>query len=209
MAWTFYNSSGEQLIYDAATAGVTLSGTTDNTVTTVTAANAIQGEANLTFDGTTLTTAGQIAFPATQSASANANTLDDYEEGTFTPTLVDNSNTGGTYNGQVGRYQKIGNRCFFQLFLRTTNTTGLTGTDQAYITGLPFAAVNVTYAHAGAYACSYGSLGMGNALTADLMANASKLRLQKVTGSAGTLQITINEWSSDGEAIFVGQYETA
>jgi hypothetical protein len=27
-----------------------------------------------------------ITFPATQSASSNANTLDDYEEGTFTPT---------------------------------------------------------------------------------------------------------------------------
>src|SRR4030066_820181 len=33
-------------------------------------------------------TGGQIKFPATQNASADANTLDDYEEGTFTPTLL-------------------------------------------------------------------------------------------------------------------------
>lgn len=30
---------------------------------------------------------GQIVFPATQNASSNANTLDDYEEGTWTPTV--------------------------------------------------------------------------------------------------------------------------
>jgi len=38
--------------------GVTLSGSTNNTITTVTGANALLGEANLTFDGTTLTTTG-------------------------------------------------------------------------------------------------------------------------------------------------------
>jgi hypothetical protein len=36
-------------------AGAALTGSTDNTICTVTGANAIQGEANLTFDGTTLT----------------------------------------------------------------------------------------------------------------------------------------------------------
>jgi len=46
-----------------------------------------------------------ITFPATQSASSNANTLDDYEEGTWTPTV------GGTatYTTQQGQYVKIGN----------------------------------------------------------------------------------------------------
>ena len=38
--------------------GTSLSGSTNNTVTTVTGANAIQGEANLTFDGTLLTVNG-------------------------------------------------------------------------------------------------------------------------------------------------------
>ena len=33
--------------------------------------------------------AGQIKFPSTQNASADANTLDDYEEGTFTPVVKD------------------------------------------------------------------------------------------------------------------------
>jgi len=41
-------------------AGAALTGSTNNTITTVTGANAIQGEANLTFDGTTLTSATAI-----------------------------------------------------------------------------------------------------------------------------------------------------
>ena len=47
-----------------------------------------------------------ITFPATQSASSDANTLDDYEEGTWTPTA-----TGFTSSGTItltGSYTKIG-----------------------------------------------------------------------------------------------------
>lgn len=54
---------------------------------------------------------GQIKFPAAQNASTNANTLDDYEEGTWTP--VDSSGAGLslTVNG-TPTYTKIGHRVF-------------------------------------------------------------------------------------------------
>jgi len=47
-----------------------------------------------------------ITFPATQSASSDANTLDDYEEGTWTPT--DNSGAGLTFTNNGSQYTKIG-----------------------------------------------------------------------------------------------------
>lgn len=50
--------------------------------------------------------AGQIKFPGTQNASADANTQDDYEEGTWTP--FDNSGEGLTFSTAVGKYTKIG-----------------------------------------------------------------------------------------------------
>ena len=50
--------------------------------------------------------AGQIQFPATQNASAGANTLDDYEKGTWTPT--DGSGAALTFTGVTARYTKIG-----------------------------------------------------------------------------------------------------
>ena len=48
-----------------ASGGTTLSGTTNNTVTTVTGANAVQGEANLTFDGSTLAVTGAATISTT------------------------------------------------------------------------------------------------------------------------------------------------
>jgi len=59
--------------------------------------------------GSTSATGTGIAFPATQSASSDANTLDDYEEGTWSPTLKgDNAATGQTYSNQYGYYVKVG-----------------------------------------------------------------------------------------------------
>ena len=49
------------------------------------------------------------------TSNTDANTLDDYEEGTFTPQLyVDSSHTGIVYDGQGGAYTKVGNlvTCF-------------------------------------------------------------------------------------------------
>jgi hypothetical protein len=76
-----------------------------------------------------------ITFPATQAASTNANTLDDYEEGTWTPNLGGNT----TYTVQTGTYTKIGNLVFCTCQL-TVNVHG-TGAS-ASISGLPFTNAN-------------------------------------------------------------------
>jgi hypothetical protein len=89
-------------------------------------------------DATPSTSGAGITFPATQSASSNANTLDDYEEGTWTPTITfgGSGNTGITYQGQSGIYTKIGNRvfitCYVQMLSKGSSTGGLN------IVGLPF-----------------------------------------------------------------------
>lgn len=75
--------------------------------------------------------AGGLAFPASAVAVANANTLDDYEEGTWTPSLGGNT----TYGTQVGKYTKIGRLVSAKFSLSiTTLGTGSTST----ISGLPF-----------------------------------------------------------------------
>ena len=48
-----------------------------------------------------------ITFPATQSASSDANTLDDYEEGTWTPTQGAGLTVVGSFSS-AGKYVKIG-----------------------------------------------------------------------------------------------------
>jgi hypothetical protein len=97
--------------------------------------------------GTKLTAlAGNVAFPATQSASADANTLDDYEEGTWTPTLQShNANAAKSSEGTVlGRYTKIGRYVSLFVYIYSTNVSDA-GTGGAQIHGLPFA-LPATYA---------------------------------------------------------------
>ena len=87
--------------------------------------------------------AGQIKFPATQNASADANTLDDYEQGSFTPGVsFGGASVGVTYGGSnAGNYTKIGDRVIINGYLQVTNKGSSTGT--ALITGLPFTVTNV------------------------------------------------------------------
>jgi hypothetical protein len=67
-----------------------------------------------------------------------ANKLDDYEEGSWTPTYT---NIGtGNYNVRVGRYTKIGDQVFAQFHL-TVNPVG-TASGQLIISGLPFTATS-------------------------------------------------------------------
>lgn len=82
-----------------------------------------------------------IVFPATQVASGGANTLDDYEEGTWTPGLsFGGGTTGITYSLQAGSYQKIGLMVFFRCYVVLSAKGSSTG--DALVTGLPFTSVN-------------------------------------------------------------------
>ena len=78
---------------------------------------------------------GNVAFPATQVASADANTLDDYEEGTWTPVLTGATTT--TYTAQEGDYTKVG-RMMICHGIIVVNSLGDGSTSS--ISGLPFTA---------------------------------------------------------------------
>jgi hypothetical protein len=58
--------------------------------------------------GSTTATGTGIAFPATQSASSDANTLDDYEEGTWSSAVTNAANLTGTGSLDRAVYTKIG-----------------------------------------------------------------------------------------------------
>lgn len=80
---------------------------------------------------------GQIVFPATQVASAGANTLDDYEEDTWTPVIGGaGGQSGQTYTTQSGRYTKIGRVVVAQWTAVLSAKGTITGGVQ--VQGLPF-----------------------------------------------------------------------
>jgi hypothetical protein len=144
-----------------------------------------------------------ITFPATQSASSNANTLDDYEEGTWTPNY---SATGATitYAYRVGFYTKIGNKVFVELFLRTSSVSG--GSGDVQITGLPFPIVTLSNAQspqggAVTFARNFAS-NFPSVVATDGASNATSLFLWYRTSANGALDTAMQASSlgtgSDG-----------
>jgi len=77
-----------------------------------------------------------ITFPATQSDSSNVNTLDDYEEGTWTPVVTASAGSITTYTS-AGQYRKIGGLVVAQFQYGITNNG--TGATAIILSGLPFA----------------------------------------------------------------------
>ena len=80
-----------------------------------------------------------ITFPATQSASSNANTLDDYERGTWTPTIIPGIGTVVTQTCS-GSYVKIG-KLVYVTFSIKPDTGTISEID--HIDGLPYATDNI------------------------------------------------------------------
>jgi hypothetical protein len=78
-----------------------------------------------------------ITFPATQVASSDANTLDDYEEGTWTGTLKGSVSDPTVPVTATGRYTKIGRQVYVQINFANVSTVGASG--EVQISGLPFA----------------------------------------------------------------------
>jgi hypothetical protein len=108
--------------------------------------------------GTTPTLNG-ITFPATQVPSADANTLDDYEEGTWTPTALGGTSAGTTtYVGSpLGFYTKVGNLVNASAYI---GISAMTGTGNMHLS-LPFAS-NQNMNHvgsAGTYDLNWPSAG--------------------------------------------------
>jgi hypothetical protein len=103
-------------------------------VTSVTTTGAVTVGGQVVISGAG---AGQIVFPASQNASANANTLDDYEEGNWTPIIGGTGGQSGqAYTTQTGKYVKVGKLVMAE-FLVTLSTAG-TITTAPMIGGLPF-----------------------------------------------------------------------
>jgi len=92
---------------------------------------------SVALNGAVPQTGTGITFPATQSASSNANTLDDYEEGDWTASFVPNTSGTITLTNQTGTYTKVGRVVTLTGLFSVSSVSSPTG--YLKITGLPFA----------------------------------------------------------------------
>jgi trimeric autotransporter adhesin len=148
-----------------------------------------------------------ITFPATQSASSNANTLDDYEEGSWTPSLTfTGGSTGMTYSVRTGSYTKIGRMVYFNCRVTLTNKGSSTG--YAQIQGLPFAVSSDTSTnYSGAYLCyGNGLSGWNVTLQITLDQGQSYLFLRFNNGS-NNVEFNESNFTNSSDVIFTGCYQ--
>jgi hypothetical protein len=161
---------------------------------------------NIKLSGNVVIANGQgIDFSAT-SGTGTSELFNDYEEGTFTPTIVGSTTAGtGTYNTQIGTYTKIGNRVFFQIRL---DWTAHTGTGFTQIAGYPFTSSATSY---GSFAYRLDSgiiVPAGSApMCAFLSVSATQgflIQYELATGNSGVIAIT-----NTGSVTVNGQYVVA
>jgi hypothetical protein len=133
--------------------------------------------------------AGKLAFPATQSPSSDPNTLDDYEEGDWTPVVtLGGATTGITYDGAatLGRYTKVGRKVSVSGAVKLTSKGSASGA--AMITGLPFTARNDGLAASAAFGYATAMSSISGAIIGMVAANQSRVSLfQSANGAAASL----------------------
>ena len=155
---------------------------------------------------------GQLKFPATQNSSTDANTLDDYEEGTWLPQLFDNTSGGNqvnAYSVQVGSYTKIGNVVHIQGYVAANGLGSASG--NVILRNLPFVSKSTSNL--------YGAISIGFASGLSIAAESSVTAYLDHNGSAyayilnfdsatGTSNLQFSELTTDGGFIFSGTYVT-
>ena len=123
-------------------------------------------------------TSGGLAIGGTGAA----NTLDDYEEGTWTPVLVSDA-TAAAYTSQTGVYTKIGRMVYINCQVRMSDVGSFAGAT-TQINGLPFTSSNNSTDNIGVLYMS-GTASVVTNSYVRIPANSAFLRLEEGAGTTG------------------------
>ncbi len=150
-----------------------------------------------------LKTDGSVDFLNGIKFNGGSSKLANYEEGTFTPTLVASTTPGtASYNTQTGVYTRVGNRVFFEATLIVTSLTGSAGSLR--IDGLPYAAAGTTAANVGYYANA--NLGSAYGILVRTIAGNTYMAMAKSTAS-GASSMTAADISASFDIRVSGHYK--
>jgi hypothetical protein len=153
----------------------------------------------LGIGGATATTSG-IQFPATQVASASANNLDDYEEGTWTMGVAFGGGTTGiTYTSNTGNYVKIGKQVTVTGYLELSNKGTSVGI--AEITGLPFTISNSSANYSAGSVAFFNITFLGTYNSYGRI-NSTNIYLNQVTTLGALTAITNTNFANNSAIIF-------
>jgi len=155
---------------------------------------------------TTKISTPQVTFPAEQSTGADANTLDDYEEGTWTPTIAFGGNSvGQTYNIQIGEYTKMGRQVTATCRIIFGNKGTSTGI--ARVTALPFTCKNTDGAYSAA-TIRYDAITFADFPQAYINKNTDYIDLEEITNAGVKTSLTEADFTNDSRIVLSITYFT-
>lgn len=149
---------------------------------------------------------GQLQFPAAQSASTDPNTLDDYEEGTWTPvvTFVTPGDVSISYGVQVGAYTKNGNDILLGLNVQGS-IVHTTASGNLRIQTAPFAAKNTASLNPSG-AIEFQGVTRAGATQMNLRVTPASAIMNIIASGSGAsiTSITVADVPTGGQFIFRG-----
>jgi hypothetical protein len=154
----------------------------------------------------TITTDGYLRLGAKgiqfNGDTADANSLDDYEEGTWTPTILgSSSNPTLTYSTQVGRYTKVGRLVTIHCALQP-GSTSVAGTGNLEFGGLPFTSANITDVIATGVSNSNGNFSWGTnktQLVFSVGVNTTKISVYAMQNGVTESGVPVNNFNNSNQ----------
>ena len=174
------------------------------------------GAEGLTLSSTDITIAsGDLLFGTSAkgvnlgvTSNTDANTLEDYEEGTFSPTLENQGNSNLTTSKQsntLGAYVKVGSAVHFQMLIYIS---ALSGDDSSnlQVANMPFVGKpNATHAGYGGGICTYAASVDVNPTYALVLDDSDNMRIY----TSPTQPMLSNQLQATSYIVISGYYETS
>ena len=156
------------------------------------------GNVNIANGNLVMTTSGKgIDFSAVTggTGTATGNVLNDYEEGTWTPTIVGTPDAGtATYTQQIGRYTKVGRLVTVDVYV---SWSAHTGTGNMRIAGLPFTTASSPYSSVSFGYLSGIALTAGNTMIGFTQLSDTKIELWQTPTGGGTSTVVPVDTAGD------------
>ena len=192
-------TTGRIKLQTNSTTAVTVDGTGSNGNVTVNTGNLVIGTAGKGID-----------FSAQSGAASGmaSELLNHYEEGTWTPEIsFGNTTTGQVYGAQIGRYTRVGNRCFVTCYVYFTNKGSSTGT--ARVGGLPFTFANIGnfYQHGSVWINNWTG---GNTVPTgygEINTTVFRIERQNASSSSGTFSADHSNFNNNTDLMLSLHYQ--
>ncbi|CAB5178907.1 Bacteriophage T7 tail fibre protein [uncultured Caudovirales phage] len=158
-------------------------------------------------DGGGLTDLTSVTFPTLTptNGTVTVSSLSAHAGGTFTPALqFGGATTGITYSAQIGRFQRTGNRVYFEIRMALSSKGSATGT--ATIAGLPFTTLNLSgMVWSASFAGNNYAAGVSN-LISTISAGVTAVSLQKFAAGAIS-NMAETDFTNTSTLTITGTYE--